>query len=193
MICIVGNRPVLQIGRQQVTGYDTVWLRQAIIRGAEAAEREDFPFIDDLMEGILHYLENKCPLRVLTIEELHSRVRRMLERIGCQAIAQTLPLLAPPVTLSLGRAAREAGNGFELAFFNQIHDEIEDLRLHGVEELRFIDTRDCVRILRGVSQWNRPCDRLHEEIVTFLMTHGHPTVPNPREIKLRLKLNTSRV
>jgi len=186
MICIVGNRPVLQIGRQQVSGYGTAWLRQAIIRGAEAAEREDFPFIDDLMEGILHYLEHKCPLRVLTIEELHSRVRRMLERIGCEAIAQTLPLLAPPVTISLERAAREAGNGFELAFFNQIHAEIEDLRQHGVEELRFTDTRNCVKLLRGVAHWNHPCDRLHDEIITFLTTHGHSTLPNPREIRLTL-------
>lgn len=186
MICIVGNRPVLQVGRQQVTGYGNAWLRQSIMRGAEAAEREDFPFIDDLMEGILHYLEHKCPLRVLTIEELHARVRRMLERIGCDAIAQTLPLLAPPVTISLEQAAREAGNGFELAFFNKIHDEIEDLRIHGVEELRFTDTRNCVKLLRGVNQWNHPCERLHDEIITFLKTHGHSTLPTPKEIRLEL-------
>jgi hypothetical protein len=186
MICIVGNRPVLQVGRQQVTGYSTAWLRQAIVRGAEAAEREDFPFVDDLMQGILHYLEHKCSLRVLTVEDLHARVRRMLERIGCEAIAQTLPLLAPPVTISLERAAREAGNGFELAFFNQIHDEIEDLRMHGVEELHFTNTRDCVKILKGVTRWNQQCERLHAEILTFLNTHGHPTTPNPREIKLHL-------
>ena len=186
MICIVGNRPVIQVGRQQVTGYGTQWLREAILRGAEAAERDDFPFVEDLLEGILHYLETKCPLRVLTIEELHTRVRRMLERIGCEAIAQTLPLVAPPVTLSLSRAAKEAGNGFELAFFNQIHDEIEDLRMHGVEELRFTDTRDCVKLLRGASNWNQPCEKLHQEILTFLTTHGHSSLPNPKEIRLNL-------
>lgn len=186
MICIVGNRPVLQIGRQQVTGYGTGWLRETILRGAKAADREDFPFVDDLLEGILHYLENKCSLRVLTVEELHARVRRMLERIGCEAIAQTLPLVAPPVTLSLVRAAKEAGNGFELAFFNQIHDEIEDLKLHGVEELHFTGTRDCVKILRNVTRWTAPCEKLHGEIITFLKTHGHSTLPNQREIRLNL-------
>lgn len=186
MICLVGNRPVLQVGRHQVTGYDTEWLRETIMRGAVAAKREDFPFIDDLMEGIVHYLENKCSLRVLTIEELHSRVRRMLERIGCEAIAKTLPLISPPVTLSLKRAAKEAGNGFELAFFNKIHDEIEDLRIHGVEELHFTGTRDCVRVLRGVERWTSPCELLHGEILDFLKTHGHSTLPNQREIRLNL-------
>ena len=186
MICILGNRPVIQVGRQQVTGYGNDWLRQSIIRGAEAAEREDFPFIDDLMEGILHYLEHKCPLRLLTVEELHARVRRMLERIGCDAIAQSLPLLAPPVTISLEQAAREAGNGFELAFFHHIHDEIEDLRSHGAEEIRFTNTRDCVKTLRAAKQWNRDCENLHEEIITFLKTHGHSTLPTPKEIRLEL-------
>ncbi|MGB0992297.1 MAG: hypothetical protein ACPG32_07480 [Akkermansiaceae bacterium] len=186
MICIVGNRPVLQIGRHQVTGYGTAWLKETIIQGAEKAERDDFPFVDDLLEGILHYLENKCPLRVLTIEDLHARMRRMLERIGCEAIAMELPLLAPPVTLSLLRAAKEAGNGFELAFFNQIHDEIEDLKIHGCRELRFTGTRDCVKELRGVKRWTSPCETLHNEIITFLATHGHSTLPNPREIRLNI-------
>jgi len=186
MICLVGNRPVLQIGRHQVTGYDTEWLRETIKHGAIAAEREDFPFIDDVIEGIVHYLENKCPLRVLTIEELHARVRRMLERIGCGAIAQNLPLISPPVTLSLKRAAKEAGNGFELAFFNQIHDEIEDLRIHGVKELCFTGTRDCVKMLRGVERWTTPCELLHNEILDFLKTHGHSNLHNQPEIRLNL-------
>ena len=110
----------------------------------------------------------------------------MLERIGCDAIARTLPLISPPVTLSLTRAAKEAGNGFELAFFNKIHDEIEDLRIHGVEELHFTGTRDCVRVLRGVERWTSPCELLHGEILDFLKTHGHSTLPNQREIRLNL-------
>jgi len=186
MICFIGNRPVLQIGRQQVSGYGTAWLRQSIQRGAEAAEREDFPFIDDLIQGVQLYLEHKCPLRVLTIEDLHARVRKMLERIGCEAIAQKLPLLAPPVTISLEHTALEMKNGLELAFFNRIHDEIEDLRQHGVEEVRFTGTRDCVQILRGVTEWTPSCEQLHAEILTFLKNHGHPTAPSAKEIKLNL-------
>jgi len=168
MICIVGNRPVLQVGRQQVTGYGTGWIRDGIIRGAKAASRDDFPFIDDLLKGILHYLENKCSLRVLTIEELHTRVRRMLERIGCEAIAQKLPLTAPPITISLYRAAREAGNGFELAFFNQLQSEIEDLKTHGVAELHFTDIRECVLYLKNLTRWTPACETLKNEIINYL-------------------------
>lgn len=186
MISFIGNRPVLQIGRQQVTGYSTEWLRDAIKQGASAAQRDDFPFTDDLLLGINHYLENKCSLSVLTIEALHARVRRMLEKIGCEAIAETLPLTAPPVTLSLTRAAEEAGNGFELAFFNHLHDEIEDLRTHGVQTLSFTGTKECVQILRGIKRWTTPCEKLHQEILSFLQTHGQSTTQDSPEVKITL-------
>ena len=52
----------------------------------------------------------------------------MLRRIGCDAIADNLLPLAPPISLSVARAAREAGNGFELVFFQILQEEIDDLR-----------------------------------------------------------------
>lgn len=191
MISFIGNRPVLQIGRQQVTGYGTEWLRDAIEQGAIAAERHDFPFTDELLQGINHYLENKCPLRVLTVEDLHSRIRKMLQKIGCESIAETLPLTAPPVTLSLSHAAEQAGNGFELAFFNHLHDEIEDLRSHGVKTLRFTKTKECVQILRGIKRWTTPCEKLHQEILNFLQTHGQPAEKNSAEVKITLSIADS--
>ncbi len=138
------------------------------------------------MKGIRHYLEHKCSLQLLTIEDLYDRMRLMLERIGCGAIAKSLPLLAPPITISLERVAQEVGSGFELAFFNRIHDDIEDLRRHGVEELRFIHTRDCVKMLRGTNHWNKQCEQLYKEIFSFLHSHGNPNQPNTKEIQLIL-------
>ena len=70
MICLVGKLPVLQIGRHQVAGYDTGWIDIALQRAAKSCDRSDFPFIDDIRDGILHYLEHKCPWRVLPIEDL---------------------------------------------------------------------------------------------------------------------------
>ena len=85
-----------------------------------------------------------------------------------------------------GRCPTCSGNGFELAFFNQLHSEIEDLKQHGVEELRFTGTRRCVKLLRGAEKWNRPCEKLHNEIITFLGTHGHSTLPDTKEIRVDL-------
>ncbi len=173
MIALIGNRPALQIGRHQVIDYDTEWLDSALHRAARAAEREDFPFVADIRSGIVQYLETKCPLKLLPLDQLYDRMRRMLVKIGCGMIAEKLVPLAPPVTVSLARAATEAGNGFELAFFEMLRAELADLRGAGVEEIRFTGLRESAMLLRGADKWNRHCQALLAEIEAFLRTWEH--------------------
>jgi hypothetical protein len=168
VISLIGNRPALQIGRYQVIDYDTSWLDDALRRAARAADHEDFPFVEDIRSGIVKYLETKCPLKLLHLEDLYDRMRRMLVKIGCQRIAEKLEPLAPPVTVSLVRAAMEAGNGFELAFFETLRTELGDLRAAGAEEIRFIGLRESTLILRGTSKWSKHCEGLLSEIEAFL-------------------------
>lgn len=168
MISLIGNRPALQIGRHQVIDYDTAWIGDALRRAARAADREDFPFVDEIRSGVVEYLETKCPLRLMRLDELYDRMRRMLVKIGCGGIADKLEPLAPPVTVSLVRAAMEAGNGFELAFFEMLRSELADLRAAGAEEIRFTGLRESAMILRGATKWNKRCGRLLIEIEAFL-------------------------
>jgi hypothetical protein len=85
-------------------------------------------------------------------------MRRMLVKIGCERIAEKLQPLAPPVTVSLVHAAMEAGNGFELAFFETLRVELADLRNAGAEEIHFTGLRESTLILRGTSKWNKHCE-----------------------------------
>ena len=188
MICLVGKLPVLEIGRHQVAGYDTVWIDRALKRAAESCDRSDFPFINDIRDGVLHYLEHKCPWRLLAIEDLFERMKRMLRRIGCDAIADKLLPLTPPLTVSIARAAREAGNGFELLFFQHLQEEIDDLRKRGAEEFHFTNIRESVQILRGTMRWTRSCEILHQEILAFLQNFAQQPVPEQRRIHLTIDL-----
>lgn len=171
MIALIGNRPIIQVGRHQVHDYDTHWLGDALQRAAQAAEREDFPFLDEIRCGVEEYLETKCSLELLSIDALYQRVRAMLEKIGCTQIAEKLEPVAPPVTISLEEAAREAGNGFELAFFSQLQKEIAHLGEAGAEEVRFTGLRESVQLLSGSPDWDQNCDRLLTEIRSFLHRH----------------------
>jgi len=168
MISLIGNRPALQIGRYQVIEYDTGWLDDALRRAALAANHADFPFVADIRSGIVKYLETKCPLKLLPLEDLYDRMRRMLVKIGCEFIAEKLEPLAPPLTVSLVRAATEAGNGFELAFFAALGAELRNLRAAGAEQIQFIGLRESTLILRGTAKWNKHCDNLLSEISAFL-------------------------
>ncbi len=168
MISFIGNRPALQIGPHQVLDYDTVWLEDALRRAARAADHEDFPLIPEIRNGVELYLENQCALRLLHLEDLFDRMRKMLVKIGCARIADKLEPLAPPLTVSLIEAARSAGNGFELAFFETIRAELSQLREAGAEDIRFTGLRESAMILRGKSKWSRQCDGLLAEITAFL-------------------------
>lgn len=168
MICFIRNRPALQIGSHQVFDYDTRWLDKALERAVDAAEVEDFPFVEDIRSGVIRYLETRCELDLLPITELYDRMRRMLVKIGCERIADHLQPLAPPVTVCLWRIARECGPGFEIGFFGALHAELAGLRAAGVEEIRFTGLRECALELRGSKAWTPACERLAAEIESFL-------------------------
>ena len=170
MISFIGNRPALQVGRYQVIDYDTAWLDDALRRAARAADHEDLPFVADIRSGIMTYLETRCPLKLMPIGDLFDRLRRMLIKIGWQCIAEKLEPLAPPVTVSLVRAAMDAGNGFELAFFETLRAELADLRSAGAEQIHFIGLREGTLILRGTTKWSKHCEALYSEIQAFLHT-----------------------
>jgi hypothetical protein len=187
VIALISNRPALQIGRYQVIDYDTSWLDVALIRAARAADHEDFPFAPDIRSGIVKYLETKCPLKLLHLEDLFDRMRKMLVKIGCERIAEKLELLSPPVTVSLVRAAMEAGNGFELAFFETIRLELAALHAAGAEEIRFVDLRQSSLILRGGSKWNQKCEDLLTEIRAFLRVWNRESPSGGRPLRLLLE------
>lgn len=168
MICFIRNRPALQIGSQQVFDYDTNWLEIALERAVDAAEVEDFPFVDDIRSGVVRYLETKCELELMPIADLYDRMRRMLIKIGCNRIADHLEPLAPPVTVCLLHFAKEAGSGFEIGFFTNLRTELSQLRMAGVEEIRFTGLRECAMELRNTEVWNSECERLADEVETFL-------------------------
>lgn len=168
MISFIGNRPVLQVGRHQVTHYDTAWLIDALRRAAADADLEGFPCLEEIGHGVAHYLENKCSLRLMPVDQLNERVREMLEAVGCNSIAEALRPFAPPVTVSLVQTARQSGSGFELAFFESIRTEIADLRREGAAAVRFTDHRDAVLIVAGRDDWDHACQRLLEELAAFL-------------------------
>ena len=169
MISFIGNRPALQIGSYQVLDYDTVWLDAALQRAATAANHEDFPLVKEIRNGVELYLENNCPLNLLQLEDLFEKVRKMLAKIGCEQIAEKLKPLAPPITISLVKTAKEAGCGFELGFFETMRSEIAELREAGAEEIHFTGLKASAQILKGQEEWDKNCDTMLDEIKTFLV------------------------
>lgn len=178
MICLAGNLPALKIGRQHVAGYETDWIEKSLNRAATACGKTDCPFLNDIKNGILRYLENRCSLKALSLEDLFERMRGMLRKIGCDEIAGHLIPLAPKVTVSLIGPARKAGHGGELDFFQLLEDEIELLKNSGAESIRFCDIDESVKLLRGSHAADEIRRQLKLEITLFLEGY-HRQVPAP--------------
>ncbi|WP_367872835.1 hypothetical protein [Luteolibacter sp. Populi] len=166
--------------------YDTAWLAVAIRRAASAADRHDFPFVDEIRLGIENYLETKCPLTLLPLPDLFERVRHMLVRIGCETIAEKLEALAPPVPLSLVRLAKEAGNGFELAFFRLVKEELDELHAVGAEEIRFGGLKEAAQVLCNTDKWDGRCDAVLADIRNFLDELDRDRNPLRRPMRFRM-------
>ena len=186
MISLIGSRPAIQVGRHQVIQYDTLWLATALRRAALAADRDDFPFVDEIRKGIEQYLETKCPMRLLPLADLYDRMRHLLVRIGCESIAEKLEPLAPPVTLSLMRLAKDAGNGYELAFFSLLRTELAELQAAGAEEIRFSGLREAAQILCEVEKWDTRCDAVLADLRTFLCNLDRDRHPFRRPLRFRV-------
>ncbi len=168
MIAWNGNRPVLQVGRHQVATYDSQWLRDALRRAMHAADCDDFPFADEICDGMFEYLENKCPLRLLPLTKLYEKMQQMLENIGCQTIAKKLRPLAPPVQVCLKKMIEESGCAIEMVFFNQLRREMEELGGAGCFEIRLLHGRECVMTILSAKKWDKHCERLFRELCQFL-------------------------
>jgi hypothetical protein len=186
MICIAGNMPVLQIGEHQISDYDTYWIRRAIENAAIRANQPHFAFVEDVYDGIVYYLEHKCPLRLLAVESLFMRIRHTLKRIGCEAIANALEVESPPITISLERAAIEAGNGYELAFYQILQSEMLELKKLGAREVFFSEMRESVLILKQTDQWHGDCDQLESDILLWLKNAG--TQPQRQGFRIRCNI-----
>jgi len=191
MICIAGNMPVIQVGDYQVTNYDTYWIRTAIQAAAERAQHPDFAFIDDIYEGIIYYLEHQCSLRLLSLDILYERIRHMLKCIGFETIASALQVIAPPVTISLEKAAIDASNGFELAFYQIIQKEMRALKQLGAAEVFFSSLEKSVLILNQTNAWSEQCQILEQDIMLWLKKEG--TKPQRLGYRIRCQLSTLKV
>ncbi len=191
MICIAGNMPIIEVGHYQVSDYDTHWIRKAIQNAAERANQPQFLFVDDVYDGIVYYLENKCPLRLLQLDALYDRIRHTLKRIGFETIANALKVESPAVTISLERAAVEAGNGYELAFYQILKKEMAELKDLGAEEVFFSHIRDSILILRQDKTWSDSCDQLEKDILLWFKKAG--TQPQQQGYRIRCSLKKIKV
>src|SRR5438874_2628592 len=130
--------------------------------------RTGWTLSDHVTESIAFFLRIRTYEDVVAFRQLAETVQYVLKAIGYKEIIPYFTPAPPPISVSLLEIADEAGDGYELAFFDLLEKRIAALLESGVDNLQFSSLSACVKHLRGVKSWTRACDILREEIVCFI-------------------------
>ena len=168
MVAFKEEFPYLRCDSGQLFEFDRDWLHDAIRRAANEAGYPSWWLTDHVTESIAFYLRLRTDESVVAFSQLSQTVRYVLKVIGYKEIIPHFTPAPPPITIALVDLARQAGAGYELAFFDLMEKRIQGLLDTGVENLRLVSLHSCVKQLQGVKVWTRACDIVRSEIVCFV-------------------------
>jgi hypothetical protein len=103
----------------------------------------------------------------LSVEKLTQAVQSVLQVIGYAEVGQHFIPAPQKVSISLVELAREAGTGYELAFFEMLKRSIGEQLREKNAHFELLGLEPCVKLLRARKVWSRDCDDLRAEIVSF--------------------------
>jgi hypothetical protein len=167
MIALKENLPVIQLATGQVIAFEREWLVRSLAQAAARAGYVKWWLAGHVAESVTAYLHDQPELNVLPVDQLSRAVQAVLQVIGYAEVAQYFVPAAPRVLVSLVELAREAGTGYELAFFEMLGRRIQELCREKSCCFELLGLEQCVKLLRARKTWSRDCDALRNEIVSF--------------------------
>ena len=171
MICLKDNLPVIQLATGQAIAFERDWLVRSLAQAAARAGYAKWWLATHVAESVTEFLREQQETNVLPVERLTEAVRSVLQVIGYGEIGQHFIPAPARVQVSLVELAREAGSGYELAFFEMLARRLQELCREPGGYFELLGLEPCVKLLRAKKSWSRDCDALREEIVTFTRNH----------------------
>ncbi len=168
MVAFKEEFPYLRCDSGQLFEFNRDWLHAALQRAADQAGYPSWWLTDHVTESIAFYLRLRTDESVVAFSQLSQTVRYVLQVIGYKEIGPHFKPAPPPISISLLEIAREAGTGYELAFFDLLEKRINALIEMGADTLQLCALQPCVKHLRATKVWTRACDPLREEIACFV-------------------------
>jgi len=156
------------------------WLAESIEHAAAAAGHPRWHLAPEVARAIAVYLENDWVAPALTLDNLKEMVRRSLEGIGFNEIAQESLIVPPRVSISLIEIAARAP--YEIEFYPLLKERLGDALDVQVAGVRLEGLRDCTKILDAAGRWRQTCVRINDDIIHFCRSFMH--VSTPRTVDL---------
>jgi len=168
MIALRDSLPLVRFHDGSVMNFERSWLSTALVRAAETAGYKKWWLADHVTESVTTYLEQDISDNVVTICRIERAVQSVLQVIGYSDVAKHFRTMPPPVRISLVEIARDAGEGYELLFFELLRARLRGVILSETQQVEICDLHRCVKLLRSAKNWRRDCSGLRGEIVSFV-------------------------
>lgn len=185
MIALLDGMPMVQLPDGRSVLYDKTWIVAALRSSAERCGQRNWWLAEHIAESVTLYLKRDFEANAVGIPGLREAVHEVLGTLGFPEIAEAFHLPEPPVHLSLTDLAREAGEGYELAFFGLLGDRLQRVAGSHAARLEIHDLSGCVRLM---GKRRKSVQILREEIVDFIrqygFTSGQSRPGEPLEIQL---------
>ncbi len=118
--------------------------------------------------AVLHYFKNDLGKSHVTVQDFSLALERVLRSFGLSIAGEHGPTLNSVQMSDLDRLVVGTGDAFELAFFNQLRDEVRKQLEASPQVLHFRGLRICVKKLLGAKRWSHRCQELSDQIVEFI-------------------------
>ena len=186
MIALADGMPLVQLEDGRVVALQRDWLLRGLAKAALKAGYQKWWLADYVMETATGYLGQYFHGNTISIPHLTRLLNDVLQVIGYSEISAHLALGTPGERLDLVDLVREAGAGYELAFFERLRERLQSLIGAGTTDVDLVGLASCVKQLRARKSWSRGCDALQEEIVSFVRTQTLSS-PSKKEISVQVR------
>jgi hypothetical protein len=168
MIALRNGLPLVALAGGEALAFDPEWLILSISKAARLAGYPQWWLCEHVTESVTHYLKTQNTENVLQHVDLENSVRSVLQCIGYSEVSQHFALDRPPAEISVLDLAKQAGTGYELAFFELLAQSLHFAihRHHGQFSLCGLES--AVKLLCARKAWSRGCNALRSEIVAFV-------------------------
>jgi hypothetical protein len=178
MISLKDNLPVIQLASGQAIAFESEWLVRSLAQAAARAGYAKWWLAGHVAESVTSYFREHDWINVMPVERLTSAVQSVLQVIGYGEIAPHFVPAPPRIQVSLVELAREAGTGYEMAFFSRLALRIQTLCQENHSYFELLGLEPCVKLLRARKIWSRDCEILRAEIVSFVRDQTGTMAPN---------------
>lgn len=186
MIALADGMPLVQLDGGRAVAYQTAWIARALARAALKAGYQKWWLAEHVTETAAHYLAAHFEGNAIGEARLAQLLGDVLQVIGYGEIAPYLELGMPGERLDLVDLVKEAGAGYELAFFKRLRERLRSLIGAGTTDVDLVGLASCVKQLRARKSWSRGCDDLREEIVSFVRTQTL-AAPAKKEVSVQVR------